>query len=225
MTTADHLSAEDRMWNVRDAILLWLYQEKIAGNRMPRYDLSRLGQAVGWVADPITSEDWVQATRYLVDEDYISGTVGFGSGVARPSITSKGENMAAAKKSVRPGATQPANTTGVTNNITFNNHGPSQNAVNSSDFDQSMSFEAQKDKAIAVAGALEAYAAEEHDNSSEASELANEIREAADNAESTPGPLRALFGRAVAIGAAAFGTEVGRQVSDTAMQGLQALTQ
>ncbi|MEV6432963.1 serine recombinase [Nocardia sp. NPDC051463] len=214
-------TAEDRMWNVRDAILLWLYQEKISGNPAPRPDLGRLATDVGWAAEPIADGDWGQATSYLKSEGYITGSESWGGGVIRPMITSKGENTAAAKKSVRPGSTQPANTTGVTNNYHITNNGPAQVAIGSSDFNQTLTVGSSDDKLTTLAELLDRFAEDNPENADEARSVAEDIREASADSNRPMAALRALMASAISTVAVAAGTEIGQQVTDLAVSVIQ----
>ncbi|MGW4718243.1 hypothetical protein [Nocardia sp. NPDC004260] len=211
-------TAEDRAWNVRDAILLWLYRETIAGNRMPRYDLARVGEAVDWASDPITADDWDQATRYLESTGYITGTVGYGSGVARPSITPKGEEMAASGRSVRPGPAREANTTGVTNVyktiITHHGHGPV--AVNSRDFSQSNTVGTPVDELKSLIQSLYAYADDGGDNADEIRRQADDLNDAASDPENNQTRIRtgllSLIGTLTTAAGGAAGHELAQAV-------------
>ncbi len=69
--------------------------------------------------------------------------------------------------SVKPGPDKEANTTGVTHNYTFNNHGPSNDAVHSSDFTQTITVEQKTEKILAVADALDKQAVEGASNAGE----------------------------------------------------------
>lgn len=216
-------SAEDRMWNVRDAILLWLYREMTNGNRRPSQDLERVQEVVGWAADPLTGQDWAQATIYLESENYITGSATFGGGIVRPSITSKGENQAAAGDSVRPGPRVPANPTGVTNNYNITNNAPSQVAIGSSDFTQTLTVGSSEDKLTALADLLEKFAAGGYGNSEEATAIAGEIREAATDPEANRAPLMSFLSRAIGTVGIAAGTEIGQQVTELAVSAIQGL--
>lgn len=215
--------AIDRMWNVRDAILLWLYSEAAEGNRHPRIALDDVHRVTGWAADPIESEDVAQATFYLKDQGLISGSGSSGGGVLRPSITSAGENQAASGMSVRPGPPKEANTTGVTNNYTFNNHGPSNNAVNSSDFTQTITVDQKTEKILEVADALEAHAESGPANADEARRLAADLREAAAEPEENKSKLLAYLGNAIGAFTLAAGTTAGQHATQLAVEALQSL--
>lgn len=181
---------EDRMWNVRDAILLWLYREAIAGHRMPRYDLNQIQKSVGWVAKPLTEDDWASATGYLREEGYITGSASWGGGVIRPAITAKGENQAASGKSVRPGPEVDANTTGVTNNYTITNTGQANIvAGNSGTANQSISTGMDASDLIAVADALGAHVATVPDDADKFRDLETNLRKSATD----PGANRNLI--------------------------------
>lgn len=214
-------TAEDRMWNVRDAILLWLYQQKIAGNSGSTRDLARLNADVQWVAEPIANDDWQQATEYLRNGGYITGQGTWGGGTIRASITPRGEHIAAAKQSVRPGPTQPAITTGVTNNYHITNNGPAQVAIGSSDFNQTLTVGSSEDKLTTLAELLDRFAEDNPENADEARSVAEDIRESSADPNRPMAAVRALMASAISTVAVAAGTEIGQQVTDLAVSVIQ----
>lgn len=216
-------AAVDRMWSIRDAILAWLYEEK-ANLRAPQtITAEQIRNAVGWTAEPITDDELVRDGTYLEEEEYIRGIGNFGSLLpVHPELTARGENFAAKGVSVRPGPERQAITTGVTN-TTYNFHAPSQVAINSSDFEQTLTIEGQKDQVNAVADALDEYAAQDLPNAAQARGLAGDLRDAAMAPEQNAGRLRTLLATVVGIATTSAGTAIGQQLTEAAVALLQAL--
>lgn len=203
----------DRMWSIRDAILLWLYEEQ-AGARKPNIISSeRLQTAVGWVPEPITRDELLRDIEYLRSDGYIDGTGTSEGDLLYPSILPKGEHLVAKEVSVRPGPERPAEPTGpTTHNWTFNNSGPTQMAINSGNFTQNMTVAAKRERINEVADTLDRYADEGLDNAGQARALAQQIREANAAPEENAGALRTLLASAIGAVAGAAGTEIGQQV-------------
>ncbi|MGK8491889.1 hypothetical protein ACRS40_35435, partial [Nocardia asiatica] len=59
---------DEAAWALRDAVLLWLYKEKMAGSSHPRGGVTALQASVEWIGDPITERDFADATTYLKAE-------------------------------------------------------------------------------------------------------------------------------------------------------------
>jgi hypothetical protein len=216
-------NAIDRMWNIRDAVLLWLYTETAEGHSHPHISLDEIHRVAGWVAEPIETKEIAQATNYLKEQGLISGSGSFGGGVHRPSITSNGENQAATGMSVRPGPPKEVNTTGVTHNYTFNNHGPANNAVNSSDFTQTITVEQKTEKILEVADALDKHAAEGAVNADDAQQIAADLREAATDPVGNRARLQAYLGAAIGAFTFAVGNAASQQATDLAVSAIQSL--
>ncbi|MGW5514237.1 serine recombinase [Nocardia africana] len=217
------MSAVDRMWNIRDAILAWLYEEKAANRRPARITAEQIHDAVGWSDQPISEEELIRDGNYLLEKGYIAGDGVWGPLPVNPYITVAGDDFAAQGISVRPGPPQPANTSGVTNNYHITNHGPSQTAINSSHFQQNQVIGAEQDPFNAVADALDEYAAQGHEKADDARSMADEIREAAKDPEEGAGKLRTLLATAIGVAVTAAGHEIGQQINDLAVAALQSL--
>ncbi|MCZ4519448.1 serine recombinase [Rhodococcus ruber] len=216
-------SAVDRMWNIRDAFLLWLYEEAASGNRHPHINIDAIHEAAGWAAEPMTEDEVADATNYLKAEKQIDGPQAWGGGVIRPSITSTGEKQAATGMSVRPGTERPANVTGITNNFNITTHGTANLAVNSSDFTQTITVGEKSQNIVNVADALDQYAAQEPPNATDVRRVASDLRSAASDPDANKVSLRGLLGSAIAAVAIAASTEVGQQVTELAVGTLQSL--
>lgn len=213
----------DRMWNIRDAVLAWLYEQAAADNHVVAVDLDALQECTGWKAEPITAREADKAMAFLIEQGLAKGTIAMGGHVLRPSITSSGDNQAATGLSVKPGPPKEANTTGVTNNYTFNNHGPSNNAVNSSDVTQAITVGEQSDRILAVADALEKYVAEAPANAAQAQDVIAGLRVEGSDPVGNKNKLMAYLSNAIATVSLAAGTEIGQQVTELAVSAIQSL--
>lgn len=206
-------SNADRMWSIRDAILLWLYEMKAALHSPASLTATAVQEGAGWAAEPLTQDEVDRDAKYLAAAGYIRGDWEIGGrGMSVPAITHNGETLVARGISVRPGLERPAEPTGVTHTYNITNHAPAQMAINSSDFAQNMTLEAKQERVNQVADALDRYADEGLDRAQEARSLAEQIREAGGDVEANVGPLRALLASAVSVIAVSAGTEVGQQV-------------
>lgn len=207
------MCSTDRMWNIRDAILAWLYQEQAALKRTGVVNAPMIQAAVNWSAAEITLDELDRDCEYLVEMEYISGQWAHGSLLLSPRITPKGENLAAQGISVRPGPPREAIITGVTNHHwNINNSGSAQMAINSSNFTQNMTVEAKQKRITQVADALDAFADERPADAERARQVATDLREAADDPEANAGALRTLLTSTVGVVAAGAGTTIGQHV-------------
>jgi len=158
----------DRVWSIRDAVLKWLYlKAMVDGNRHPVLQADDIAKTVEWQGDPLTPLEVVEASEWLRDQEYASGTGTWGHGVVRPSITPKGEALADAGKSVRGGNT-PADPQGVT---TIHIGNSTDVAIESPGATEITTVTEQIKRAVAFAKAVEKVA----DGSSEALEHAQQI--------------------------------------------------
>ncbi|WP_437427182.1 serine recombinase [Williamsia muralis] len=211
---------------MRDAVLLWLYETKMKGHRAPVVNLEDVETTAEWAAESITPAELVDATNYLKAEGYIAGSGAFGGGIPRPMITSAGENRVAAGLSVRPGPERPANTTGVTNNYTVNTHAPTNVAIGSYDFTQTVTPSSeQADRLLAVADALDSLVASSLPaiDPERAQTIAGDLRTAAAEPEQDKNRLVAMLAAAIGTVATAAGSEVGQQVTELAVSAIQSL--
>lgn len=211
-------------WSVRDAILLWLYEQNMQGVHAPPVDVASVQDAVKWAAEPIAPDEVAAATGYLKDEGYIKGSAAWGGGVPRPIITSRGENKVAQGFSVRPGPPQPANTTGITNNYHVTTNAPTNVAIGSQNFTQAITqTPEQADSLLAVADALEQLAEREPIDASQARALVDELRAAAAEPEQDKNRLMAILGNVIGAVTLGAGSELGQQVTQLAISAIQGL--
>ena len=216
-------TAVDRMWNIRDAILAWLYEAKATMEHIREVDAEPLQAAVGWASDPITDNELRRDVGYLLEENFIRGIETYGGSLIRPELTARGENHAARAVSVRPGDEREANPTGgtVTNSFTFNNNGAANYAVGGNNISQTANYSAPEEVLSTLAGLLDSVASEHPDGADDIRELAEEIRAADDLAE--PTAQRGFFIRALQGLNNFLGSEAGQQAFQLASTGLQAV--
>jgi len=217
--------AAERVWSARDAILLWLYEMKMQGNSSPVVDVDDVQAAADWAAESITPDEVADATNYLKDQGYIKGSGAFGGGVPRPMITSKGENLVAQGLSVRPGPPQEANTTGVTNNYNVTTHAPTNVAIGSHNFAQTIApTDEQIEGLLAVADALEQLlASQEPVDADRVQALAEDLRTAAAEPEQDKNKLMTILSNVIGAVTVAAGSQLGQQVTQLAVGAIQSL--
>ncbi|MDV8009150.1 hypothetical protein [Rhodococcus sp. IEGM 1318] len=95
----------------------------------------------------------------------------------------------------------------------FNNHGPSNNAVDSADFSQTISAGEQADDIFAVTDALEKYITESLANADEVEDIIANLRVESAHPQSNKQSLRALLGGAILAVPVAAGTDIGERRS------------
>lgn len=216
-------TTDPRPYDVADAILSWLYQKLREGSRMPAFNLANVMDLTAWQGDPITQQEWDQATNYLRDRGLIDGQGTWGGGIPRPKLTVAGQDLIATGQSCRPQAPAPQSPAGGTTNYTINNNAPSQVAINSSDFTQTLNVGTSDEKLATLADLLDRYASTNPANGDEVAGVAAEVREVAATPEDARGPLQSLLGRVISSVALVAGTEIGQQVTTLAVDLLQAL--
>lgn len=204
-----------RMWSIRDAILAWLYQEDAALRQPTQVDADSIQQSVNWQADPITDEELSRDCRYLTESGYMRSTATMQGVMLRPVIIARGSDLAARGVSVQPGPERFATTTGVTNNFNITNNGPSQMAIQSTDFTQTLTVEGQRQQIDAIATALEEYASQNPESAGRVGTLPDELREASSDPVENRGKLLTLLSAVVGIGALA-NSEGGQQLMQLA---------
>lgn len=212
-------TAIDRMWNIRDAVLLWMYTEKANGRgEHMNVDASDVASAVDWMANPISAEEINSATKYLFEKRLVTGQYRSNGQLTHAHLTAEGEDWAERGTTIRPGRHEPANTSGVVYHNTINNHGSANIAVQANDFTQNLTVGESAEAAIRVATALEA-AAQEADSeaAAEATQIASDLRQAAVEPESNKGLIKSLLLMAAGAGVTSLGTGAGNQVLQLAL--------
>jgi predicted nucleotide-binding protein len=95
----------------RDGLLAWLYEVTLKGNRAPAIADFRNSTYGGYYGREFTENEIEDATRWLLDQGFITGTPTFGGGVARPSISPLGERVAESGQPISGLSATPANVT------------------------------------------------------------------------------------------------------------------
>jgi hypothetical protein len=214
-------AAVDRVWSIRDAVLKWLYLKAMAGSRHPVLQADDIANAVEWQGEPLTQRQVAEASEWLRDAEFISGTGAWGHGIVRPSITPKGEALADAGKSVR-GGNSPADPQGAT---TIHISNSTNIAIDSPGAQQSYSVSVQLEKVNAVAAALEDAARAPDarpEAAAEAERTAAEIRAETSRPKPDVGKLKRLLFSAMTGVAATFGQAAGTDLAHLASEALQA---
>ncbi|STZ41268.1 recombinase family protein [Mycolicibacterium gilvum] len=208
----------DRVWSVRDAVLKWLYlKAMVDGNRHPVLKADDIANAVEWQGDSLTQQEVAEASEWLRDQEYISGTASWGHGVVRPSITAKGEALADAGKSVR-GGNAPADPQGAT---TIHISNSANVAIGSPGATQTYTVAEQIKRALAVADALEAAADGPPEAVEHAHQIAVEIKREAAEPQPNPSRLKQLLLYAITAGVGALGQTAATDLVHLASQALQ----
>lgn len=126
---------------------------------------------------------------------------------------------------VRPGPAQQANTTGVTNNYNLTTNAPTNVAIGSRNFSQTITPSGeQAEGLLAVADALQRLlASQEPVDEDRVRALAEDLRTAAAEPEQDKNKLMALLSNVIGTVTVAAGSELGQQVTDLAVGAIQSL--
>jgi hypothetical protein len=210
------MNKAERLWNLRDGVLAWLYGLRIDGARVTHADPAVFMAATSWSDAEVTSAELTEAVRWLKKEGYADGKDTFQGVILHPSLTPYGEKYAASGKSVRdlPGVADVQNpylhiehSTGVA--VAFHSPGATQN----------VNIQQKIEQAHALADAIERALPAVSDDPVRASaeELVTELRTEAHSADSKPGRLKALATTAMTSIATAAGTEAGKAIIEAAL--------
>lgn len=96
----------------RDAILNWLYDAHLLGTSPSGISDFLVCRGCQYLGSHYSQEELFRAAKWLMDEEYITGTRAMGGEVLRPSITTKGTRVIETEQSVNRALT----TAGVTVN-------------------------------------------------------------------------------------------------------------
>jgi DNA invertase Pin-like site-specific DNA recombinase len=210
----------DRVWSIRDAVLKWLYlKAMVDGNRHPVLQAVDIAKTVGWQGDPLSEQEVAEASDWLLDERYLSGSSTMGHGVPRPSITPRGEALADAAKSVR-GGNKPADPQGTT---TIHISNSTNVAIASPGANQTYTVTEQAKRAVAVADALEKASDGSPEEVAVAHRIASEIKAEAAQPQPNPSRLKQFVLSAVTAGTVALGQAAATDLVHLASQALQTL--
>ncbi|WP_078292831.1 hypothetical protein [Mycobacterium sp. D16R24] len=210
------MNKAERLWNLRDGVLAWLYELRIAGTTIAEALPEPFMTATSWSDTEVTREELNAALEWLMDESYVDGTGTMQRIVVRPHLTPYGEKYAASGKSVRdlPGVADVENpylhvvgSSGVA--IAFNSPGAIQTINIKQKVEQARSL------ADAIEKALPAIANEEV--GADAEELVSEIRGESNSDSPSPGRIKTLATTAITAIATAAGTEAGKAIIEAAL--------
>jgi hypothetical protein len=91
----------DRRWQVRQALVKWLFLRALDGITMPVLSSEAIAAAVNWSDRELTTDEVNQASDWLKDQGLIEGQGVWGGGIPRPRLTSRGEAVAESTQSLR----------------------------------------------------------------------------------------------------------------------------
>lgn len=210
------MNKAERLWNLRDGVLAWLYELRITGTAIAEALPEPFMTATSWSDAEVTREELNDAVEWLMDEGYVDGTGTMQRVVVRPRLTPYGEKYAASGKSVRdlPGVAEVQSpylhiegSSGVA--VAFHSPGSTQNV----NFQQRI--EQARNLADAIERALPAVTDDQvHAN---AEELVAAIRAESSSETPAPGRLKALATAAMTSIATAAGTDLGKAIVEAAL--------
>lgn len=90
-----------RRWDVRQAVLQWLFNEAIRGDEHPALSAEGVALSVHWRGQELTTDEVDRASVWLKNNGLIEGPATWGGGVVRPSLTGKGEVLIESGQAVR----------------------------------------------------------------------------------------------------------------------------
>lgn len=210
------MNKAERMWNLRDGVLAWLYELRVEGTTIAEAKPTAFMEATSWGDSEVTREELNAALEWLMREAYVDGTGTMQRIVLRPRLTPYGEKYAASGKSVRDlaGGTEVQNpylhvegSSGVA--IAFNSPGTTQTVSVQQKVHQARSL------ADAIEQAIPAVADEKV--RADAQELLAEIRGESSSDSPSAGRLKTLATTAMTAIATAAGTEAGKAIVEAAL--------
>lgn len=210
------MNKAERLWNLRDGVLAWLYELRIEGAAIAEAKPAAFMEATSWSDAEVTREELNAALEWLMEEGYVDGTGTMQRIVLRPHLTPYGEKYAASGKSVRdlPGVAEVQNpylhiegSSGVA--IAFNSPGATQTVNVQQTIEQARNL---ADAIEQVLPALTETAAR-----ADAEELVWEIRGESNSDSPSPGRLKTLATTAMTAIATAAGTEAGKAIIEAAL--------
>jgi hypothetical protein len=218
------VDAEDRMWSVRDAALLYLYRAAVDSTSVKFVSPDSLSEAVNWRAKPISGDEINKALDYLKDKGFIDGHRISNGQLIAPSITADGQDLAAAGTSVRPtrGEPLPANPSGGDVYITATGSNVSVGGLN---FSQTFSQNENSSDVIAqVVAVLREFAEHNPEQAAPAEGLAGQIETEAGSANPNTSKLVLMLTLITGVLGTAFSSELGQRVVQSAFDAISALT-
>jgi hypothetical protein len=210
------MNRAERLWNLRDGVLAWLYELRIAGTTIAEALPEPFMTATSWSGTEVTRDELNAALEWLMQESYVDGTRTMQRIVVWPHLTPYGEKYAASGKSVRdlPGVAEVQNpylhiegSSGVA--IAFNSPGATQTVNVRQKVEQARTLADAIEQALPAIADVQVCAAAE--------ELVSEIRSESNSDSPSPGRLKTLATAAMTSIATAAGTEVGKVMIEGAL--------
>ncbi|WP_100499640.1 hypothetical protein [Geodermatophilus chilensis] len=219
-----------RQQAARDAFLRWLYDAKLRGNSSPdsgEFDRSDFNSYYGHT---FTETEVDSASEWLLAEGYITGIEVFGPGVARPSITPKGQKVVERGTSVNADSPEASNVppnitnmtiTGSHNTVAANSPGAVQTVTVTMTEDNRRQVAAVADQleGLVRLGALGL----NEQQTAQAEAAVAELRQVADQPAVEPSAVRRALENAKEVAVSGTGSALGQGVVALVTQALQAL--
>lgn len=210
------MNKAERLWNLRDGVLAWLYELRLEGATIAEAKPAAFMEATSWSGSEVTPEEVNAALEWLMEEGYVDGTGTMQRIVLRPKLTPYGEKYAASGKSVRdlPGVAEVQSpylhiegSSGVA--VAFNSPGATQ----------TVNVRQRVEQARTLADAIEQVlpAVTDEQARAAAEELVSDIRGESNSDSPSPGRLKTLATAAMTSIATAAGTEVGKVIIEAAL--------
>lgn len=210
------MNKAERLWNLRDAVLAWLYELRVEGATIAEAKTATFMEATSWSDTEVTREDLNAALEWLMEEGYVDGTGTMQRIVLRPHLTPYGEKYAASGKSVRdlPGVADAQSpylhiesSSGIA--VAFNSPGATQTVNVQQKVEQARTLADAIEQALPTIADVQVRGAAE--------QLVSEIRGESNSDSPSPGRLKALATAAMTSIATAAGTEVGKVMIEAAL--------
>jgi len=197
-----------------DAVLYWVCEQEDAGKDRGGVTVLALGAYGRFYDQQFTSNEIIEAGRWLLAEGYIEGNTAWGVAVLDPSSTTKGGRMVDERRSVSDPDLTPALGGGTRN--TLNNYGTlgsaQQAGESSAQFAAATFTKEQRHQVLSVADALGAMRAQlglNEDGLELAEQVEGELREVASQPAPAPTVVRKALGRAGEVASLATATTLG----------------
>lgn len=210
------MNQAERLWNLRDGVLAWLYELRITGTTIAEALPEPFMAATSWPGTEVTRQELNAALEWLMEEGYVDGTGTMQRIVLRPQLTPYGEKYAASGKSVRdlPGVVEvqsPYLHIEGSNGVAVAFHSPGAT--------QTVNVQQKVEKARTLANAIEQAlpAVTDQQVRADAEELVSEIRGESGAGSPSPGRLKTLATTAMTAIATAAGTEAGKAIIEAAL--------
>jgi len=184
-----------RTLEIRDAALHWLYDRHLVDDDSGLFADFLKSPNAHFLGEPYSEAEVNRAMQWLLDGGYIKGIKAYGTILARPMITTKGQRVVESGRSVNA----VEGVAGVTNNVSISGSQGVNFAWNSSDVIQSNTMTQEQVEAVErILGSVRAFmipaaigVAEE--TSAEGQEVADEVEAEIRSATPNSGKVKALL--------------------------------